>query len=96
LHVTDYTSRSELSSFYVKESWGRGLEGRILTIQLLNEQVKRANSLEAGAYYKIKNLRLKNNVIERQFMGQLGGEEVLIQMLDPNNRENNHLSGLIQ
>jgi hypothetical protein len=94
LYVTDYTSRDELSSLPVKESWGRSLEGRILTIKLCGEQVKRANSLEPWAYYKIKNLRMKNSVIEQQFIGVLGSEDVLIQMLDPNNRENNHLGEL--
>jgi hypothetical protein len=80
----------------VKESWGRSLEGRILKIQLCDEQVDRAKSLEPGAYYKIKNLRLKNSVVQGQLVGRLGSEEILIQMLDPNNQENNELKELIR
>jgi len=80
----------------VQENWGRSLEGRIVKIQLRDNQAERARSLETGAYYKIKNLRLKNSVVERQLMGYLGSDEVLIQMLDPNNQENNDLHELIR
>ena len=80
----------------MQENWGRSLEGRIVKIQLRDNQAERARSLETGAYYKIKNLRLKNSVVERQLMGYLGSDEVLIQMLDPNNQENNDLHELIR
>ena len=66
-----------------------------MKIMLCNEQVGRAKSLEHGAYYKIKNLRLMNSVVEGQPVGRLGSEDIQIQMLDPNNGENNDLKELI-
>ena len=67
-----------------------------MKIILCNEQVGRAKSLECGAYYKIKNLRMVNSVIEGQPVGRLGSDEILIQMLDPNHRENSDLEELIR
>ena len=37
-----------------------------------------------------------NSVIEGQPVGRLGSDEILIQMLDPNHRENSDLEELIR
>ena len=94
--MTDYTSRAELFPLSVKESWGHCLEGSILKIQLCDQQVERAKALEPGAYYKIKNLSMKNSVLEGHLVGHLGSDEVLIQMLNTDKQENKELVELIR
>jgi hypothetical protein len=80
----------------VKGPWTWGLEGHIVKIKLCNGQAERAASLKTGAYYKINNLRLKNSMVERQFLGFLGGPDVAIQILDPDNQDDHDLNDLIR
>ena len=96
MYVTDYTSRVELHSFSAKDSWAHGHEGQILKIKLCNGQAERISTIDAGAYYKIHNLRLKASTTERQFLGFLGGPDDLIQMLDPNSQDDQDLNSLVR
>ncbi|KAG6884136.1 hypothetical protein C0993_001045 [Termitomyces sp. T159_Od127] len=93
IYVTDYTSRNELVSGRVQSSWGAGLDGSILRIALFNDQAEVAKTIQAGAFYDIQKLRLKQSPTTRQFQGQLGGAERLISLLDPK-LSNDRLSAL--
>ncbi|KAG6844918.1 hypothetical protein H0H87_002402 [Tephrocybe sp. NHM501043] len=95
IYVTDYTSRSELVTGMVQNSWGgAGLDGRILKIVLFNNQAEMAKTVQVGSFYDIKKLRLKQSVTAREFQGHLGGAERLIHLRNPNNAVDDE--GLLQ
>ncbi|KAG6862080.1 hypothetical protein C0995_007210 [Termitomyces sp. Mi166 len=96
IYVTDYTSRNELVSGRVQDPWGAGLDGFILRIALFNNQVEIAKTIQVGAFYDIKKLRLKQSAIARQFQGQLGGVERLISLLNPKKTSDDRLTALKQ
>ena len=87
IYVTDYSMRSELLSQGLKWEWANGLDGRILKINLFDNQEEMAKQVEAGSIYSIKKLRLKKSQTGRQFQGRLGGSERLISLISPKNTQ---------
>jgi len=87
IYVTDYSMRSELLSQDLKGEWANGLDGRILKINLFDNQEEMAKQVEVGSIYSIKKLRLKTSQTGRQFQGRLGGVERLISLISPKNTE---------
>jgi hypothetical protein len=65
--------------------WSRGLEGRIVTLELQGQQSRIANKMEAGSFFTVKHMRL----IERgmgisKVVGRIGGPDRLIHKLNAN------------
>jgi hypothetical protein len=96
IYVTDYTSHPSLGIIAAGESWSKGLENRIAKIRLSEQQRHIAESAVPGNFYVIRKLRLKYSATEESFRGFLGGNERLIQALNRNNTDNEHLNGLIR
>ena len=87
IYVTDYSMRSELLSQDLKGEWTNGLDGRILKINLFDNQEEMAKQVEVGSIYSIKKLRLKKSQTGRRFQGRLGGTERLISLINPKNTQ---------
>ena len=96
IYVTDYTSHPRLGIIAVGEPWSKGLEKCLARIRLSEEQRHIAESAVAGDFYSIKKLRLKYSPTEECYRGFLGGTERLIQVLNPNKTDNEHLNGLLR
>lgn len=96
IYVTDYTSHPRLGIIGVDEPWSKGLENCLARIRLSEQQKRVAESAIAGNFYSIKKLRMKNSPTEQCFRGFLGGTEKLIQALNPNKTDNEHLNGLLR
>ena len=92
--MTDYTSHPRLG--IIDQPWCKGLDKCLARIRLSEEQKHVAESAVAGSFYSIKKLRLKYSSVERSFRGFLGGTERLIQVLNPNKTDNEHLNGLLR
>ena len=96
IFVTDYTSHPRLGIFAAGEQWSKGLENRIAKIRLSEQQKHIAESAVAGDFYTIKKLRMKYSPTDGCFRGFLGGTEKLIQVLNRNNKDNEHLNALLR
>ena len=96
IYVTDYTSHPRLGIIAAGKSWSKGLEKCIARIRLSEQQRHIAESAVVGDFYNIKKLRLKYSPTEESFRGFLGGTERLIQALNRNNKDNEHLNGLLR
>lgn len=94
--MTDYTSHPRLGIIAAGEPWSKGLEKRIARIRLSEQQRHIAESAVVGGFYIIRKLRLKYSPTEECFRGFLGGTERLMQLLNPNNKDNEHLNGLLR
>lgn len=95
IFVTDYTSHPRLGIISAGEPWSKGLEKCIARIRLSEQQRHIAESAVPGDFYIIRKLRLKYSPTEECFRGFLGGTERLIQVLNRNNKDNEHLNGLL-
>lgn len=82
LEVTDYTAHPKMSSYRYEKDWSRDLEGLIVSVHLRDAQVQHAKTLRPGFFLNIKNLRLKDNRVQKRFQGDLGGHDVLVHRLD--------------
>ena len=80
LYVTDYTRRPDLCPT-PSETWSRGLENRIVQVVLYDEQRQMMKSVEAGGFYDVRNLRLKESSTKNGILGRLGGSGRLIEKL---------------
>ncbi|KAF8798203.1 hypothetical protein BYT27DRAFT_7123725 [Phlegmacium glaucopus] len=96
IYVTDYTSHPSLGIIATDEPWSKGLDNCLARIRLSDEQRHVAESAVAGSFYSVKKLRLKYSPTEGCFRGFLGGTERLIQVLNPNRTDNEHLNGLLR
>ena len=96
IFVTDYTSHPRLGIIAAGEPWSKGLENCISKIRLSEEQRGITESAVAGDFYIIRKLRLKYSPTDDCFRGFLGGSERLIQVLNRNNTDNEHLNGLLR
>lgn len=96
IFVTDYTSHPRLGIIGAGEPWSKGLENCIARIRLSEEQRHIAESAVPGDFYTIRKLRLKYSPTDESFRGFLGGRERLIQVLNRNNTDNEHLNGLLR
>lgn len=96
IYVTDYTSHHRLGKVTVNEAWSKGLEKCLTRIRLSEEQRHIAESATVGSFYYIKKLRLKYSPTEECFRGFLGGSERLVQVLNPNKTDNEHLNALLR
>lgn len=83
LDVTDYTIHPELAHPYTGE-WSRGLEGRIVRIQLRDSQIGYAEALKEGNFLTITNLRLMPVGDANTLQGELGGYHMLIDRIGDN------------
>ena len=96
IYVTDYTSHPRLGIIAAGKPWSKGLEKCIAKIRLSEQQSHIAESAAAGNFYLIRKLRLKYSPTEECFRGFLGGTERLIQMLNQNKTDNEHLNSLLR
>lgn len=71
-----------MSSYRYEKDWSRDLEGLIVSVHLRDAQVQHAKTLRPGFFLNIKNLRLKDNRVQKRFQGDLGGHDVLVHRLD--------------
>jgi hypothetical protein len=85
IYVTDYTFNPDLFNPADPAPWSLGLNRRIVKIVLEGGQKGRARDLQAGAMYRIKNLRLIKRTGVKGSFGRLGGDERLI--IAANDRE---------
>jgi hypothetical protein len=66
--------------------WSRGLEGRIVTLELQGQQSKMADKMETGSFFTVKHMRLIERVMGmRRVVGRIGGPDRLIHKLNMNN-----------
>ena len=84
LFVTDYTEHPRFS-YSCDQDWSQGLEGRVVPIQLRDNQVQNAKSLKenGGKFLAIKNLRLVPAEDSIMLEGELGGYDLLLNLLQP-------------
>jgi hypothetical protein len=76
--------------------WSRGLEGRIVTLELQGQQSKIANKMEAGWFFTVKHMRLIERVVAiGRVVGRVGGPDRLIHKLNANN-PNEELEKLLE
>jgi hypothetical protein len=77
-------------------SWSRGLEGRIVTLELQGQQSKIADKMELGSFFTVKHMRLIERVMGiRRVVGRIGGPDRLIHKLNGNN-PNEELEKLLE
>jgi hypothetical protein len=85
LYITDYTKRSDLATPPMA-LWSRGLEGRIVTLELQGQQSRMADKMETGSFFTVKHMRLIERVMGiRRVVGRIGGPDRLIHKLNVNN-----------
>jgi len=66
--------------------WSRGLEGRIVTLELQGQQSKMADKMETGSFFTVMHMRLIERVMGiRRVVGRIGGPDRLIHKLNVNN-----------
>lgn len=66
--------------------WSRGLESRIVTLELQGQQSKIADKMEPGSFFTVKHMRLIERVMGiRRIVGRIGGPDRLIHKLNGNN-----------
>ncbi|KAG1827545.1 uncharacterized protein BJ212DRAFT_1256958 [Suillus subaureus] len=94
VYVTDYTFNPDLANPAEPAPWALGLARRIVKIVLEGGQRGRARDLQAGAMYRIKNLRLIRRTGVKGAFGRLGGDERLI--IAANDREKEEVKALLQ
>ncbi|KAG1827544.1 uncharacterized protein BJ212DRAFT_59345 [Suillus subaureus] len=94
VYVTDYTFNPDLVDSVHPAPWGLGLNRRIVKIVLGDGQKERARDLQAGAMYRIKNLRLIRKTGVKGAFGRLGGDERLI--IATSDREKEAVKALLQ
>jgi hypothetical protein len=97
IYVTDYTFNPDLFNPADPAPWGLGLNRRIVKIVLEGGQKGRARDLQAGAMYRIKDLRLIRRTgvkVVKGAFGRLGGDERLI--IAVNNHEKKDVQALVQ
>ena len=84
LLVTDYTKHPGFL-YPCDQDWSQGLEGRVLAIQLRDNQIQNAKSLKknGGKFVTIKNLRLSPDGASKKLQGDLGGYDLLLNLLQP-------------
>jgi hypothetical protein len=76
--------------------WSRGLEGRIVTLELQGQQSKMADSMKAGSFFTVKHMRLVERVAGIQrVVGRIGGPDRLIHKLNENH-PNEELEKLLE
>ena len=76
--------------------WSRGLEGRIVTLELQGQQSKIADKMELGSFFTVKHMRLIERVMGiRRVVGRIGGPDRLIHKLNGNN-PNEELEKLLE
>ena len=82
LYITDFTERSDLAT-PPTALWTRGLEGRIVTLELQGQQSKMADKMEIGAFFTVKHMRLvERHTGGRRLVGRIGGPDRLIHKLN--------------
>jgi hypothetical protein len=96
--VTDYTSHPRLGIIAAGKPWSKGLEKCIARIRLSEQQSHIAESAVPGDFYIIRKLRLKYSATDPEecFRGFLGGTERLVQVLNRNDTDNEHLNNLLR
>jgi hypothetical protein len=76
--------------------WSRGIEGRIVTLELQGQQSKMADKMETGSFFTVKHMRLIERVMGiRRIVGRIGGPDRLIYKLNVNN-PNEELEKLLE
>ena len=76
--------------------WSRGLEMRIVTLELQGQQSKMANKMETGSFFTVKHIRLIERVMGiRRIVGRIGGPDRLIHKLNVNS-PNEELEKLLE
>lgn len=76
--------------------WSRGLEGRIVTLELQGQQSKIADKIETGSFFTVKHMRLIERVMGiLRVVGRIGGPDRLIHKLNVNN-PNEELEKLLE
>ena len=74
----------------------RGLEGRIVTLELHGQQSKMADKMETGSFFNVKHIRLLERVMGiGRVVGKIGGSDRLIHKLNVNN-PNEELEKLLE
>ncbi|KAF8503259.1 hypothetical protein F5888DRAFT_1660166 [Russula emetica] len=95
LYITDYTERSDLATPPTALG-SRGLEERIVTLELQGQQSKMADKIETGSFFTVKHMRLIERVMGiGRVVGRIGGPDRLIHKLNVNN-PNEELEKLLE
>ncbi|KZT71254.1 hypothetical protein DAEQUDRAFT_121630 [Daedalea quercina L-15889] len=95
LYVTDYTRRDDLAPIAFTVPRARELQNRVVKISLHDEQAETAKQLEVADFVAIRNLRLRPSGSEKKLTGRLGGNQRLLNKLQPNTANNHELKALL-
>lgn len=76
--VTDYTRHDSFTTGTKDRSWPANLDGRVLKIQMRDNQASQLKHMKEKTFYRIRKLRLKNAYGMNQLQGSLGGMERLV------------------
>ncbi|KAF8643816.1 hypothetical protein AX16_008834 [Volvariella volvacea WC 439] len=84
VYVTDYTRCPEYSAKDASGPWTAGYEDSIVKIFLADKQAELYKDVKPG-YYRINRLRLKHSAYSSFVTGRLGGSQMSLQLISPNN-----------
>ncbi|KAH9952071.1 hypothetical protein B0H21DRAFT_12289 [Amylocystis lapponica] len=95
LYVTDYTSRSDMVAI-APSAAPSALTDRVLKVWLHDGQIATSKNLEPGDLISILNVRLKASGSTHLLAGRLGGNQRLINKLQPHGSSNEDLKALLR
>lgn len=91
--MTDYTRNERLAPLPGRAPWAKNLEHAILAVELQGRPLETMSSISSGDYFTLKNVGLKH--ISHQLRGKLGGQENLIEKMNPSSQSEN-LAALLE
>lgn len=97
MFCTDYTPRNDTGGVPRDAPWAEGLDlKRILKIVLVDGQAPVADMVKRGDYCRFNKMRLKFDSMHKYTIGFVGGNQSLLEKLNPKNKGNEMLQGLIR
>lgn len=97
MFCTDYTPRNDTGGVPRDAAWAEGLDlKKILKIVLVNGQAPVAGRVKRGDYCRFNKMRLKSDLVHKYAVGLVGGNQKLLEKLNPKNKDNEMLQGLIR
>lgn len=79
-----------------KADWAKGLENRIAKFVLTDGQTQIAQSVKRGDFCRFNKMRLRSDYRHGYIIGYMGGRQVLMEKLNPKNKENKLLQDLFK
>ncbi|KAF6763897.1 hypothetical protein DFP72DRAFT_873698 [Ephemerocybe angulata] len=96
VYCTDYTSRKDLGGVPSNAPWAEGLKNRVVKFVLADGQSTIAEAVKPGDFCRFNKMRLKRDGSKGYIIGHMGGNQNLMEKLNPKNKDNRLLQDLFR